>query len=54
MRAWLVTIVMADGSRGDHHGLYSDGCAAVLRAMDLFPNAVRISARCLGGSETRH
>lgn len=47
MHTWLVTIVMADGSRGQHHGIYTDGCAAIVRAMELFPTALRISARCL-------
>lgn len=50
MRAWLITIVMHDGSHGQHHGLYTDGCAAVMRAMELFPNAACISARCVGGA----
>lgn len=47
MHTWRVTIVMPDGSRGRHYGIYANGCAAIERAMDLFPTAARISARCL-------
>jgi hypothetical protein len=47
MRAYLITIVMPDGSRGMHNGLYEDGFEAVLRAIDLFPAAKRIAARRL-------
>ena len=45
MLKFLVTIVMWDGSRGRHHGLYHDSCSAVIRAMDLFPGAKCISVR---------
>ena len=45
MRAFLVRIVMPDGSAGEHHGLYPSGCDAVLFALDIFPEARRISAR---------
>lgn len=48
MRSFLIVIVMRDGSRGEHHGLYSDGFAAVIQAIDYFPDAKRISARRLG------
>lgn len=47
LRAYLVTIRMADGSRGRHRGLYRDGCSAVVRALELFPQARSISARRL-------
>ena len=45
MRKFLVTIVMADGSRGQHHGLYRDGCSAAVQALDHFPDAKRVAAR---------
>lgn len=48
MRIYLVTITMQDGSRGRHHGIYANGCDAIVRALDLFPSAARISARCVG------
>ncbi len=38
---------MPDGSQGQHNGLYSDGFDAVITALDLFPEARRISARRL-------
>lgn len=44
MRAYLITITMHDGSQGHHHGLYADGFDATITAMDLFPDAKRISA----------
>lgn len=44
MRSFLVRIVMADGSAGQHHGLYACGVDAVLFALDIFPGARRISA----------
>lgn len=47
MRRYLIQITMPDGSQGQHNGLYSDGFAAVITAMDLFPEAHRISARRL-------
>lgn len=47
MRKYLVTIVMEDSSVGVHHGLYTDGFAAILTAMETFPNAHRISAKWL-------
>lgn len=47
MGRYQITITMADGSQGRHHGLYSDGFDAVIHAMDLFPDARRISARRL-------
>lgn len=47
MRAYLVQITLADGSQGQHHGLYASGFDAVLVALDLFPGARRISARHL-------
>lgn len=45
MRAYLVTITMPDGSKGEHHGLYAHGVDAVLAAVVMFPTARRISAR---------
>ena len=44
---YQITITMLDGSQGSHHGLYADGFDAVIRAMDSFPNAHRVSARRL-------
>ena len=44
MRAYLVRIVMCDGSAGEHHGLYASGFDAVVFALDIFPGARRISA----------
>lgn len=45
MRNYRITITMPDGSRGRHHGLYSDGFAAIVMALDLFPDARCIAAR---------
>lgn len=47
MRAYLITITMADGSQGKHHGLYADGFDAAIQAMTSFPDAKRVSARRL-------
>ena len=45
--AYLTLITMANGSQGHYHGLYADGFAAVITAMETFPAAHRISARRL-------
>lgn len=45
MRHFLIQITMADGSTGQHNGVYADGFDAVIHAMDSFPDAKRISAR---------
>lgn len=47
LRSYLIQITMPDGSKGEHHGIYSDGFEAAIKAMDLFPTALRISARRL-------
>jgi hypothetical protein len=47
MRSYLVTITMADGSKGEHYGLYPHGVDAVIAALERFPTACRISARRL-------
>lgn len=47
MRSYLIQITMADGSQGQHNGLYSDGFEAVIQAITTFPDAKRISARRL-------
>lgn len=47
MRSYLIQITMADGSQGQHNGLYCDGFEAVIQAMTTFPDAQRISARRL-------
>ena len=44
MRTYQIKITMPDGSQGQHHGLYTDGFIAVIQAMELFPDARRISA----------
>ena len=41
----LITITMPDGSRGQHMGFYTHVIDAVVRAMDYFPDARRISGR---------
>jgi hypothetical protein len=46
-RGYLITTTQADGSQGQHHGLYTDGFDAVIHALDLFPDARRVSARRL-------
>lgn len=48
MRAFVITITMPDGSRGQHHGIYEDGFEAVITALVSFPGAKRISARRIG------
>lgn len=47
MRIYQVTITMADGSSGEHSGLYACGIDAVITAMECFPDARRISARLI-------
>lgn len=47
MRNFTMTITQADGVRLRYLGIYSDGCTAVIDAIDTFPNAKRISARRL-------
>jgi hypothetical protein len=47
MHKYLIRIVMPDGWASEHYGLYPDGCAAVIRALELYPGAKRISARWL-------
>jgi hypothetical protein len=44
MNTFAVCICMCDGSCGHHLGQYPSGFDAVLRAMELFPQARRISA----------
>lgn len=44
MHAYLVTITMADGSKGEHRGTYACGCDAIIAALEQFPEARRISA----------
>jgi len=44
MNKYRVRIVMRDGSAGVHHGLYPDGCSAIICALELFPAAKCISA----------
>ena len=39
----LVTIKMPDGSCGEHTGIYPHSCDAVTRALDLFPEAGKVS-----------
>lgn len=43
MRRYHVTIIMIDGSEGEHTDAYPDGAVAALRAWALFPEAVKIS-----------
>ncbi len=40
----LVTIRMPDGSVGEHTGIYSHSVDAVVRALELFPQACKVSA----------
>jgi hypothetical protein len=44
MRMYRVTIVMPDGSRGEHRGRYPCAARAVLAALEIFPEAHRVSA----------
>lgn len=47
MRRYEIVITMPDGSQGRHSGIYADGFAAAIAAMEAFPEARRISARRL-------
>ncbi len=47
MRSYLVTVTMPDGSQGEHHGLYACSIDAVIVALEVFPGALRVSARPL-------
>lgn len=40
-----VVITMPDQSKGEHVGLYPHSIDAIVRAMDLFPQASKISVR---------
>lgn len=44
-KSYCVTIVMEDGSRAEHVGLYESGCKAIVVALTAFPYAARVSAR---------
>lgn len=44
---YIVQITMPDGSRGQHEGIYHDAFEASAPAIDLFPGALRITARRL-------
>lgn len=45
MTAYTITLTLACGARCGYTGLYAHACDAVCCALDLFPNARRISAR---------
>lgn len=45
MRNYLVTITMADGTQGEHSGLYACGCDAIIAALVVYPDARRVSAK---------
>ncbi len=47
MKTYRIDITLRDGSHGRCYGLYSDGFAAVIAAIDNFPTAQRICARRL-------
>lgn len=47
MHSYHVTIIMADGSKGQHCGLYPHGAAAALRAAGLFPDAAKLNVKRL-------
>lgn len=42
-----VTITMLDGSRGAHEDLYACTVDAIIRALELFPQARKISVEAL-------
>ncbi len=42
-----VNITLCDGSRGCHQGLYACTIDAILRALELFPGASKVSARAM-------
>lgn len=44
LKDYVVTIVMSDGSQGKHCGAYASGCDAILAALEVFPDARRVSA----------
>lgn len=44
-RRYKVTIVMPDGSVGEHEGIYADGFEATTHALESFPQAKRVSAK---------
>jgi hypothetical protein len=44
-RRYKVTIIMVDGSVGEHEGVYAHGVDATTHALDLFPDAKRVSAK---------
>jgi hypothetical protein len=47
VRKYLIQITMHDGSTGRHEGVFRDGFEASICAMEMFPEAMRISARRL-------
>ena len=46
-RRYKVTIVMSDGSIGEHEGIYADGFEATTNALESFPQARRVSAKVI-------
>jgi hypothetical protein len=49
MRKYTITITMPDGSLGRHIGLFADGFEAILRTLESFPDARRVSAMQMSG-----
>lgn len=47
MKTYLLLITEQDGTQAQAFGIYSDGFAALIDLMDVFPTARRLSARRL-------
>jgi len=45
MRTWMILITAPDGTQTRRLGLFSDGFAAIIDALQTCPEARRISAR---------
>ncbi|WP_310610562.1 hypothetical protein [Limnohabitans sp.] len=43
MNIYRIKITMPDGSKGTAHGIFTDGCEAVVQVLADFPEAVRIA-----------
>lgn len=47
MRTFIITVTLPSGLQGEFFGLFTDGFAAAIEAIENFPNARRIGVRRL-------
>jgi hypothetical protein len=44
MNIYRIKVTMPDGSKNTVHGIFSDGCEAVVQVLADYPQATRIAA----------